>query len=156
MLGNFSNRDRVVAVLCGLILCAAAASVPAQWTRGSPMLSTRTEVAVAAVVDRLYVAGGFGGAQNLEFYDPRADRWSRGASVPQRVHHAAAVALNGKLYLIGGYGAGWGPVDSVFEYDPAADRWRTLAPLPTRRGALAAAVVSGRIHAVGALSKDPS
>ena len=104
ILESLLNRRFVVAAMCGLVFLAAAASVPAQWTRGSSMLSTRTEVAVAAVGDLVYVAGGFGGAQNLEIYDPRTDRWSLGASVPQRVHHAAAVALNGKLYLIGNSG----------------------------------------------------
>lgn len=149
MIDGFFNGRFFAAAMGGLCVLAGAVSVFAQWEQGRPMPSTRTEVAVAAVDGRVFVAGGFGGGRNLEIYDPRIDQWSAGAPVPERLHHAAAVALSSRLYLIGGYGSGWGPVDSMFEYDPAADRWRRLAPLPTPRGALAAAVVNGRIHAVG-------
>ena len=81
----------------------------------------------------------------------QADRWSRGASIPRALHHAAAVGLNGKLYVIGGFLEGWTPTDEVHEYDPASDRWQRLAALPTTRGALAAAVLDGKIHAVGGI-----
>ena len=47
-----------------------------RWTTGSPMLSARSEVAVAAVAGKIYVAGGFAGVRALEIYDPAADRWS--------------------------------------------------------------------------------
>jgi hypothetical protein len=69
-------------------------------------------------------------------YGPDADRWSRGASIPRALHHAAAVGLNGKLYVIGGFVEGWTPTDEVHEYDPTSDRWQRLAALPTTRGAL--------------------
>ena len=113
------------------------------------MPSARTEVAVAEVGGKIYVAGGFGGERELEIYDPAADRWSRGTPIPREVHHAGLVGLSGKLYLVGGYVGGWTPTDEVHEYDPAGNRWRALAPLPTPRGALAAAVLGGKIYAVG-------
>jgi N-acetylneuraminic acid mutarotase len=79
---------------------------------------------VAEVGGKIYVVGGFGGERELEIYDSAADRWSRGASVPRALHHAAAVGLNDKLYVIGGFVEGWTPTDDVHEYDPASDRWR--------------------------------
>ena len=99
--------------------------------------------AVAAVAGKVYVAGGFGGGTALEIYGPASDRWSRGASVPQALHHAATVGIGGKLYLVGGFAEGWNPVDSVYEYDPRLDRWRARASLPTARGALAVGAMSG-------------
>ncbi|HSS66063.1 MAG TPA: kelch repeat-containing protein, partial [Gammaproteobacteria bacterium] len=92
-----SKRCFPVIVPVGMALCVAFAEASAQWTRGKTMLSTRTEVSVAAIDERIYVAGGFGGGQNLEIYDPQMDRWSLGAPVPEHLHHAAAVTLDGRL-----------------------------------------------------------
>src|SRR6266480_2779517 len=134
------------ALLVGGALFAAVAFAQSigRWTAGTPMPSARTEVAVAEV-------GGFRGERELEVYDPAADRWSRGASIPRALHHAAAVGLRDKLYVVGGFVEGWTPTDEVHEYDPASDRWQRLAALPTTRGALAAAVLDGKIHAVGGI-----
>ena len=104
---------------------------------------------MAEVGGKIYVVGGFGGERELEIYDPAANRWSRGASIPRELHHAAAVGWQEKLYAVGGFVEGWTPTDDVHEYDPASDRWKRLAALPTPRGALAAAVLGGKVHAVG-------
>ncbi len=126
----------------------AFAESPGRWTTGAPMLSARSEVAVAVVAGKVYVAGGFGGGTALEIYDPATNRWSRGASVPLAVHHAAAVGMGGRLYVIGGFAGGWDPVDTVYEYDPNLDRWQMRPPLPTARGALVAVTLDGKIHAL--------
>jgi hypothetical protein len=84
------------AVLAGALLTAAAiaqgtfAQGTARWTTGTPMPSSRTEIAVAQVGGKIYVVGGFHGERELEIYDPSTDRWSRGASIPRAVHHAGA------------------------------------------------------------------
>jgi hypothetical protein len=92
-------RTFAAALLVGGALFAAGAFAQGigRWTTGSPMPSARTEVAVAEVGGKIYVVGGFRGERELEVYDPAADRWSRGASIPRALHHAAAVGLNGKL-----------------------------------------------------------
>ena len=142
-----------VLLACGALLATASfAQSIGRWIIGTPMPSSRTEVAVAEAGGKIYVVGGFGGERELEMYDPGADRWSRGASIPRALHHAAAVGLQDKLYVVGGFVEGWTPTDEVHEYDPASDRWRRLAALPTPRGALAAAVLGGKIHAVAALA----
>ena len=124
-----------------------------RWAIGAPMLSERSEVAVAEVGGKIFVVGGFGGQRETEIYDPARNRWSRGADVPRSLNHAAAVALNGKIFVVGGYDGGWAPLDTLYEYDPLGDRWRARAPLPTARGALAAAVIDGKIHAVSGVGK---
>jgi N-acetylneuraminic acid mutarotase len=78
------------------------------------MPSARSEVAVAAIADKVYVVGGFGGGRELEIYTPRDDRWHRGAPLPRAIHHAAAVSVAGKLYVLGGYANGWQPIGSVY------------------------------------------
>ena len=140
-----------VAFLIVALVTSGRSQGSGTWTRAAPLLSSRTEVTGAELGGRLYVIGGFGqGGDQVEAYDPRADRWERRAPLPVPLHHAAAVAVGGRLYVIGGYSGGqWAVLDTMFEYDPAADRWRTRAPLPTARGALAAAVLDGRIYVAG-------
>ncbi len=108
---------RLVCVAAGVLgmalLPVAMAQSRGQWRTGVPMPSARSEVAVAEVVGKVYVVGGFGGGRELEIYDPVADRWTRGAPIPRLVHHAAAVGLGGKLFVVGGYAGGWSPVDTV-------------------------------------------
>jgi len=112
-----------VLLACGALLATASfAQSIGRWIIGTPMPSSRTEVAVAEAGGKIYVVGGFGGERELEMYDPGADRWSRGASIPRALHHAAAVGLQDKLYVVGGFVEGWTPTDDVHEYDPASDR----------------------------------
>src|SRR5499433_4404923 len=85
----------------GLLTTTSFAQGIGRWIISTPMPSSRTEVAVAEVGGKIYVVGGFGGERELEVYDPGADRWSRGASIPRALHHAAAVGSNGKLFVIG-------------------------------------------------------
>ena len=131
---------------------ARPVSARATWTRGAPLLSSRTEVAGAELGGRLYVIGGFGqGGDQVEAYDPR----TRPVGAPRAAARAAPSRRGGRR---GRAGSTWSAatraasgrsLDSVFEYDPGTDRWRTRAPLPTARGALAAAVIDGRIYAAG-------
>ena len=55
-----------LAIVCALVV-GLPVSVPAQtlgqWTSGTPMPSARSEVAVAAIADKVYVVGGFGGGR---------------------------------------------------------------------------------------------
>src|SRR5262249_61643386 len=111
------------------------------------MPAARSEIALAELDGRIYVTGSFTGERELEIYDARANRWSRGAPLPHSVHHPAAAALAGKIYAIGGYVSGWTPTADVFEYDPAADRLRAGATLPNPRGARRAAGVGGHTPA---------
>ena len=89
-------------------------------------------VAVAEVGGKIYLVGGFGGERELEVYDPASDRWSRGASIPRPLHHAAAVGLKDKLYVVGGFVEGWTPtLGDDLEWDEH--------PPWSRRGAAASA-----------------
>ena len=124
-----SRTSRGFAIVCTFVVglpASVAAQTLGQWTSGTPMPSARSEVAVAAIADKVYVVGGFGGGRELEIYEPVNDRWYRGAPVPRAIHHTSAVAAAGKLYVIGGYANGWEPVSSVYVYDPGTDRWRTV------------------------------
>jgi hypothetical protein len=100
LLSRHTKRREFITLLGGGLLAggdllanAAFAQSIGRWTIGTPMPSARTEVAVAEVGGKIYVVGGFGGERELEIYGSAADRWSRGASIPRALHHAAAVGL---------------------------------------------------------------
>jgi len=125
-----------------------------RWSDGAPLDVARSEVAVAAVGETIYVIGGFarGAAGQVinEAYDVAAKRWSTRASLPRGLNHVAAAAFDGKVYAFGGFSVRDGrAVADAYVYDPAADRWSAIAPLPSARGAAGAAVLDDKIHIVG-------
>jgi len=123
-----------------------AAPGEAGWARVAAAPVALTEVAAAAHQGRIWVAGGLdeGGraVDRVLIYDPTANAWSDGPSLPEPVHHAALVSDGDALFLIGGY-AGGGfdrPSAAVWRLDDAeAGDWTPDRPLPDPRGAGAAA-----------------
>jgi N-acetylneuraminic acid mutarotase len=161
-LGRFRYNEKYTASGTPRPIASASATPASQdgqlrsgqgrWLTKAPILTPRSEVAVAEVNGKIYVLGGFsakGQAINEE-YDPATDRWRSRAAMPRPLNHAGAVGLNGKLYMVGGYDGNSGQaVADAYEYDPANDSWRRLASMPTPRGALGVTVLDGKIYAVG-------
>lgn len=118
----------------------------AGWVRVAAAPVALTEVAAAAHQGRIWVAGGLDAngraSERVLVYDPAADAWSEGPTLPDAVHHAALVSDGDFLFLIGGYlgGLAGRPTDAVWRLDdPAAGVWAPDRPLPEPRGAGAAA-----------------
>jgi hypothetical protein len=69
------------APLAGALFTAAAlAQGTGRWTTGTPMSSSRTEIAVAEVAGKSMWSAASAASANSKFTIPAADRWSRGAS----------------------------------------------------------------------------
>lgn len=123
------------------------------WRKGASMAVPRTEVAAAALAQRIYVAGGFSAdgraSAVVEAYDTKADAWTRIADLPEPRHHAALVAADGRLWLVGGYDEDGEPTSTVWSWSDGSAHWRAAPSLPSPRGALAAVVVHDGIHAIG-------
>jgi N-acetylneuraminic acid mutarotase len=131
-------------------------AAPGRWTVMAAMPAPRQEVAVAALGDRVWVIGGFGGASEpvdtVQTFNPAENAWETRAPLPVAVHHAAAAVVGDRLFVIGGFTGGrvrWTAVDTVYEFLPARERWEARAAMPTPRGALAVTVLGGRVHALG-------
>ena len=134
------------------------------WHTAAPAPTKRTEVATAALNDKIYVVGGFeepglGNLINLAIspslqeYDPSTDRWRSRTPMPVGLHHVGIGVAGGKLYVIGGYKQSlfsvWHPVATVYVYDPATDAWSEGVPMPTPRGALSVTEHNGKLYAIG-------
>lgn len=158
----------LLAALLGCAGCGQQATAPSRtpaadsprpaWRPQPPALLARTEVAAARIGGSIYVAGGFvaaGGGRNtaaVERYAIRRRRWSRVASMPRALNHAAAVAYRGRLFVLGGFTAPHaltGETNVFLAYDPRRDRWTRMPLAPSRRAALAAGVIGGRLYAAG-------
>lgn len=123
---------------------------PGAWSMGMVMPTKRTELAVAELGGKVYVAGGFGGTSTFEAYDPAADRWERLADLPEPREHPSLGALEGRIYMTGGTSA------DTFVYDPAMNRWSPRAPLLYARYASAAVALDGALYLVGGTGDSPT
>ncbi len=122
------------------------------------MPNPRTEVTAAALDGLLYAGGGLqaggGATDEVDVYNPTADKWSRSVPFPEPLHHTSLVASGGRLYLIGGYRADGSASAKVWSRTAGEKTWRAEPPLRTARGAFGAAVDSGgRIHVFGGASR---
>jgi N-acetylneuraminic acid mutarotase len=79
-----------------------------RWTRQPRLPRPRMQSAVAALHDRLYVAGGreddAPATADVRRLDPGAGAWVRFAPIPGPLRGPCAAAMDGVLYLVGGAG----------------------------------------------------
>jgi uncharacterized protein (TIGR03437 family) len=122
-----------------------------RWQLVARMLVPRGASGVAALGDKIYVAGGLAADGRslaaLEVFDTISRQWTRLADMPTARDHLTAQALNGKVYALSGR------VGEVLaaneEYDPALNQWRRRASIPTPRGGLGSGTLNGRIQVFG-------
>lgn len=119
------------------------------WGEVEQMPRPRSEVGAAVIDGWIYVAGGFGGEEMVDRFDPASGTWEELPDLLAGVNHPAVTAHGGVLYVIGGYAKTGPATDEVWAYDPAAGDWTQRASLPEKIGALGAAAVGDRIYAVG-------
>jgi DNA-binding beta-propeller fold protein YncE len=110
--------------------------------------------AVAAVRDRLVVAGGSlqdGSASAAVLtYAPPSARVVHIGNLPSPTTHAAAASLHGLAYVVGGRGAALGtPTRRVVAVDPYTGRVRAAGLLASPRSDLSAVSIGGRILLAG-------
>ncbi|MBA2295307.1 MAG: galactose oxidase [Actinobacteria bacterium] len=140
-----------------LVAGLTAVAVAATWTAGAPLPEPRTEVAAAALGQRIVVVGGFlasgANSRRVDAYDTRRDTWERLPDLPVSVDHAAAASWRGRVVVVGGYGADRQPLRAAFVFD--GTRWRNLPRPPEERAAAAtAATADGRVLVVGGRKRD--
>lgn len=143
------------------------------WRRVESLVTPRAMLGAAARDGQIIAFGGgeafiHTGAQHAlaasEVYDPAADLWSPGASLPVgRADAAVAAAPDGRVWVIGGWSS-WiaAEISTVDDVSVLGADWiwsqPTLLPTPaTRHGARAVATPDGRIWLLGGrpASMDP-
>lgn len=129
-----------------------------EWsTLATPPLEVHHAQAVAHAGKLLIITGFTGGfpdetpLANVLIYDPKADRWAKGATIPEaRRRGAAGVAIQGELaYVIGGNAKGHnnGYVRWTDAFNIATGEWKVLADAPNARDHFHAVAMDGRVYA---------
>jgi len=120
------------------------------WTEVAPSVYVHGGTPAAAVLDgRILVAGGAGGGMlgnEVEAYDPAADRWSPLAPMECARNHTAGGIIDGRLYVAGGRP---GNQSCLEAYDPSSNTWTRKAAMPTGRSGVAGGVVAGCLYVFG-------
>lgn len=142
------------------VATASPGAIADAWVERGPAEVALLEVGVAVLDGRIWVAGGLqtdgAATDGVEIYDPAADAWSRGPTLPEPIHHSALVTDGRSLFLVGGYVGNdlAHPTAAVRRLDPGADTWVDDRPLPGPRGAGAAAYDGTRIVYAGGVEPD--
>ena len=110
--------------------------------------------AVGVIDGRLYLAGGWRvrpplPARMLLIYDPRTNRWSRGADMPLLSGCSVSGVINRKLYVLTACDGYSGFRKRLHVYDPAANRWTERASAPNFHADGAAGVIGGKLYVAG-------
>lgn len=138
------------------IVCSAASidvTAVGEWTEGSPMPTSRSELGAAALDGVVYVAGGLvadGISDAFESYNVAEDEWTILAPLPVGLHHLGIAALDGKIYVTGGYAdMNFTPDARAWVYDPETGEWSPLNDLPEPIGAHQLVNVDDTLYIVG-------
>ena len=106
---------------------------------------------------KIYVVGGFRSGMwtptdTLYEFDPKANRWTKKASMPTERGALAAGVVNGRIYAMGGAQRQIFQLKNVAaneSYDPMTDQWKEHAPMPTPRDHFTISVVGEKLYAIG-------
>ena len=107
---------------------------------------------VVAFQNKIYVIEA--GSPTL-IYDPSANSWATGNSIPESIEGGQAVVVGEKIYVIGGnYQTLTSnffviPSNSTHVYDPETNSWSTMAPVPVPVIGCALAVLDNKIYVIG-------
>lgn len=131
-----------------------------QWQTGSRPPVEINHTQAVTFEGRIYVIGAFSGPFPQEsivpqvlIYDPAADSWTQGPSLPAGRHRGGAgvVVHDGYIYLVAGnrLGHNSGFVPWLDRFDPKTGAWTALADAPRPRDHFHAVVLDGKIYAAG-------
>ena len=130
----------------------------AHWEAKAPLATPRVDFGLAAVGGRVWVLGGMSDERavqlaSTEIYDPAADSWVPGPTLPFGQSAFRAAAVGDTIYTFGGASAEQAAIDTVQALDTKTNQWRTLAPLPAPLVGHAVAESAGTIYVLGGSSQ---
>lgn len=136
-----------------------------RWTRLAALPEGRHHIALAAGGGKIYGIGGFSGAipdwrahASVFVYDPKAERWSSGPSLPQARAEGVVASIGEKIYFVGGRVPTSAEAKHISEHadtsraealDLHSGRWTRIADAPSARNSAAGAVIGNKLYVVG-------
>lgn len=122
------------------------------WKRLRDAPVAREHVAVDAIDDRVYVAGGRDGGldahvDGLDIYNYTTGEWEQAEPIPTPRGGSAGVGTPYGFIVVGGEESG-GTFSEVERYDPENREWEALQDDPDPRHGLCAAWLEDRLHVI--------
>jgi len=134
------------------------------WTSKESMPTSRADLGVGVVGNKLYAIGGTVFLMDWQYYDvveeydPVLDAWFKKSPMPNGRSNFALGVANKRIYIIGGLSNLGGTsksavsVNTVDEYHPGSNSWTVKAPFSSVRYSLGSGVVNNRIYAIGGIA----
>ena len=127
-----------------------------QWRQLPLLPAALSGYALAALDGRLYLFGGWDGAQavaSVYMFDPETNAWQPRSPLSSRRAFGGAVALEGRIYLIGGMDDVH-PLTTMQVYFPQRDQegaapYEERAALPEARSKAGTTVIAGLVYVFG-------
>ncbi len=113
---------------------------------------------IGVINDKIYLVGGWRISPplptgTLHIYDPKANSWTRGASIPVPSSRLSACSaggvIGGKLYVLTACNGHSGFFKFFHVYDPGQNRWTQLRDAPNIHADAAAGVIGGKLYVAG-------
>jgi N-acetylneuraminic acid mutarotase len=133
-----------------------------RWEQGADLPAALAAYALTAFEGRLYLFGGWDGAQvttKAYVFDPRLNSWSALTPMPTGRRYAGAALADGKIYVVGGSDGQAGlAVVEVYSPDREGQEnpWRSAAPMPAVRYSMGISSVAGILYVVCGQGQDDS
>jgi N-acetylneuraminic acid mutarotase len=127
------------------------------WSSGTPMPTTLTDYAVAAVGTQIYLLTGLAtgsgagtATTTIQIYDSATGSWTAGPFAPTARAGAVAATVGTKIYLIGGYNSS-SPmgIAQVDIYDTQSGTWSIGSAEPTPRFYSGICAIGSLIYVLG-------
>lgn len=126
------------------------------WTALPSLPVGRSELAAAAVGDKIYAIGGYDGTTahflgSVAVWQVGGSSWTTLADpmTTSRSDHAVTAMPDGRIYALGGLHDFSSDELAAVEYtQPGTPGWNTLAPMPTARKNLAAVPIGALLYAI--------
>jgi N-acetylneuraminic acid mutarotase len=122
------------------------------WSVVAPLPIAMNHVGMSSYDGKLYAVGGThdnGYSNKLFIYDPKADKWSEGKSMPAARTALTVNFIGDKLYAVGGVDDVHNVANSNLVYDTKNNSWTEKAPMHKARHHLTSAVVDGKLYVIG-------
>ncbi|XP_007234443.2 kelch-like protein 6 [Astyanax mexicanus] len=127
-----------------------------KWIQIEFMNTGRWRHKMAVVGGKVYVIGGFNGAERLssvEAYDPFHNSWTEAAPLLFSVSSFSAASYGKCIYVIGGGPNGKLATNSLQCFDPAVNKWTLRSPMPVEAKCTNAVTFRDSIYVVGGAMK---
>ncbi|XP_043916347.1 kelch-like protein 10 [Protopterus annectens] len=106
---------------------------------------------MAYLKDRIYIIGGFNGANyfsNATSFDPVKKKWQEVAPMHSSRCYVSVIALNGFIYAIGGFD-GHIRLNTAERYQPETNQWTIISPMHEVRSDAKATTLHGKVYICG-------